>query len=342
MEHILSLAAANVLSPAVLFFVLGALAGFLRSDLTIPEAVVKGLSLYLLLAIGFKGGVAAQSHGLTGDFVAAIGLGLVLSLTMPFVAYVLMRRLGGLERVTAAGVAAHYGSISIVTFVAAMDFARMAGLAPGEYLAAVAAIMETPGIVAALFLASAKGARQPAALSAAATPRADHDAPAGGGFSGELLREVFLNGSVVVLTGAFLIGLLTGEKGMARLDVFVNALFAGALCLFLLEMGLVAARRLQGRNRLTPALVGCGIAIPLIGAGLGLIGSMALGLAPDNAAILMTLGASASYIAAPAAIRIALPEADPGVYLPLAIGITFPFNIAHGIPLYFGLAQAVL
>jgi hypothetical protein len=153
---------------------------------------------------------------------------------------------------------------------------------------------------------------------------------------------VLLNGSVVVLVGAFVIGLITGEAGAKRLDVFVNQLFAGVLCLFLLEMGLVAARRIQGKNRLTFGLVAAGIVIPLIGAGLGLAGSMAGGLAAAEAAIVMTLAASASYIAAPAAIRIALPEADPGVYLPLAIGVTFPFNIALGIPLYAGVAQAVL
>jgi hypothetical protein len=151
-----------------------------------------------------------------------------------------------------------------------------------------------------------------------------------------------LNGSVVVLVGAFLIGLLTGERHMARLDIFMNGLFAGALCLFLLEMGLVASRRLMGKNRLTPYLVCCGLMIPAIGAGLGLLGSLALGVSADDAAILMTLAASASYIAAPAAMRIALPEADAGVYLPLAIGVSFPFNIVVGIPAYAALAQMVL
>ncbi len=323
MESILTLAAANLLSPPVLFFFLGALAGFARSDLSLPDAVAKGLSLYLLLAIGFKGGVAAQAHGLTPDFARAIGLGLALSLAMPLLAYGLVRAVAAVDRVTAAGIAAHYGSISIVTFVAAMDFAEASGLAPGRYLAAVAAIMETPGIVAALFLA---------ARGAGAGPR----------LSPHLLRDVFLNGSIVLLVGAFAIGLITGDAGMKRLDLFVNGLFAGVLCLFLLEMGLVAARRLTGGAQLRPALVACGLVLPLIGAALGLGGAMLLQIGAADAAVLMTLGASASYIAAPAAIRIALPEADPGVYLPLSIGVTFPFNIAIGVPLYAGVAVAMI
>jgi len=329
MAELLALAIQNLTAPAVLFFALGAAAGFARSDLTIPEAFSKGLSIYLLLAIGFKGGVAAQATGFTTDFAAALGLGLALSVTMPFVAFAILRSVSQLDRATLAATAAHYGSISIVTFVAAMDFAKLAGLQPGGFLAAVAAVMETPGIIAALFLA-----RSPSA-------------PKGGGaertpLSPELLREVLLNGSIVVLVGAFAIGLITGQRGIARLDLFVNGLFAGVLCLFLLEMGLVAARRLQGKSRLTARLVAAGIVIPLCGAGIGCLGAFVVGLSPDNGAVLMTLAASASYIAAPAAMRIALPEGDPGVYLPLAVGVTFPFNIAIGIPLYFALAQAVL
>jgi hypothetical protein len=203
-----------------------------------------------------------------------------------------------------------------------MEFAKSAGLKPGDYLAAVAAIMETPGIIAALFLAGARKGEK--------------------GDAAHLMREVLLNGSVVLLVGAFLIGYITGDRGMARLDIFVNGLFAGVLCLFLLEMGLLAARRLTGGAKLTSGLVAAAIVIPLLGAGLGLGAAMAFGVKADDAAILMILAASASYIAAPAAIRIALPEADPGVYLPMAIGVTFPFNIAIGIPLYAGLAQAVL
>lgn len=329
MSDVLSLAAANLLSPPVLFFALGAAAGFARSDLALPDQVAKALSLYLLLAIGFKGGVAARASGLEQDFIAALTLGLALSVVMPFVAFAAVRAVSKLDRTTAAAVAAHYGSISIVTFVAAMEFARLAGLSPGDHLAAVAAAMETPGIVAALFLAQS-------GPGGAAGKKGE------GGLSPELAREVLLNGSVVVLVGAFAIGLVTGDAGMKRLDVFVNALFQGALVLFLLEMGLVAARRLMNKARLTAGLAAAGIAVPLVGAALALAGARALGIGPDDGLVLMTLAASASYIAAPAAIRIALPEADPGVYLPLSLGVTFPFNIIVGIPLYAAAAQAVL
>ena len=328
MPELFTLAVQNLTAPAVLFFALGAAAGFARSDLTIPEAFSKGLSIYLLLAIGFKGGVAAQATGFTADFAAALGLGLALSVTMPFVAFTILRAVSKLDRATLAATAAHYGSISIVTFVAAMDFAKLAGLQPGGFLAAVAAVMETPGIIAALFLARAPSAQPGGQNRTSLSP--------------ELLREVLLNGSIVVLVGAFAIGLITGQRGMVRLDLFVNGLFAGVLCLFLLEMGLVAARRLQGKSRLTARLVAAGVAIPLCGAALGCLGALALGVSADTGGVLMTLAASASYIAAPAAMRIALPEGDPGVYLPLAVGVTFPFNIAIGIPLYFALAQAVL
>ncbi|MBU6373690.1 MAG: sodium-dependent bicarbonate transport family permease [Alphaproteobacteria bacterium] len=333
MADVFTLALQNLTAPAVLFFALGVLAGFARSDLTIPDAFAKGLSIYLLLAIGFKGGVAAQATGLTPEFMSALGLGLVLSVAMPFVAFTILRAMSSLDRPTLAATAAHYGSISIVTFVASMDFAKLAGLQPGAYLSAVAAVMETPGIIAALFLAGSAGKPgEGAAPGGKAEPR----------ISGELLREVLLNGSVVVLVGAFAIGLITGQRGMARLDLFVNGLFAGVLCLFLLEMGLVAARRLQGKSRLTLRLAAAGIIVPLCGAALALAGAVALRLDPDTAGVMMTLAASASYIAAPAAVRIALPEGDPGVYLPLAVGVTFPFNIAIGIPLYAGIAQAVL
>ncbi len=325
MSELLLLALANLLSPPVLFFALGLAAGFARSDLSIPEQIAKGLSIYLLLAIGYKGGAAAAANGLHQEFINAIIVGLGLSVAMPLIAFAILNAAKGVDRATKAAAAAHYGSISIVTFVAAMSFAESAGLEPGQYLSAVAAIMETPGIVIALMLAGAQ--------------RQNGEGPS---HKGELLREVLLNGSVVVLVGAFVIGLLTGERHMARLDVFMNGLFAGALCLFLLEMGLVASRRLMGKNRLTPYLVGAGLVIPVIGAALGLAGSMALGVSPDDGAILMTLAASASYIAAPAAMRIALPEADAGVYLPLAIGVSFPFNIVVGIPVYAALAQMVL
>lgn len=325
MADILALALANLTSPPVLFFALGFAAALARSDLVIPEQIAKGLSLYLLMAIGLKGGVAARAGGLTLDFGLAALAGMILAVVMPLIAFQLLGVMSRVDRPTRAAVAAHYGSISIVTFVAATTALGAIGLKPSGYMTAVAALMETPAILLGLALAGAR----PKDPGEAAVP-------------GELFREVFLNGSVVVLLGAFLIGIVADPTGVQRVDLFVNGLFQGVLCLFLLDLGLLAARRLQAGRALTPALVGFGLVMPPIGAALGLGLAMATGMSPADGAILMTLAASASYIAAPAAMRIALPEADAGVYLPLSLGVTFPFNLAIGVPLYAAAAQALL
>ena len=315
-------AAANLLTPAVLFFALGAIAGWLKSDLTIPEQVAKTLALYLMLCIGFKGGVEARASGLTPDLISAGGLGLVLSFAAPFAAYAALRGFGALDRVTAAATAAHYGSVSVVTFAAGSEYLRAVGVEFGGYMAAVLALMETPAILAALLIA---GSRE----GAAGTVR----------FKPTLWREVFLNGAAVVLVGSFMIGAVTGARGMERLDVFVSALFQGALCLFLLDMGLVASRRLAEAPKLNWRLIGFAIGWPLLSAAIALAASIALKLSLGDASLMAVLAASASYIAAPAAMRIALPKADAGVYLSLSLGVTFPFNLLVGIPLYHAFAR---
>jgi uncharacterized protein len=325
MVDVVSLALANLTSPPVLFFALGFAAALARSDLTIPDQIAKGLSLYLLIAIGLKGGAAARAGGLTADFGLAAAAGAILAVVMPLIAFAGLGVVSKVDRATRAAVAAHYGSISIVTFVAATQALQAVGLKPSGYMTAVAALMETPAILIGLALAGAR-----------AGPDGEKTVQS------ELFREVFLNGSVVVLLGAFLIGLIADPAGMKRVDLFVNGMFQGALCLFLLDLGLLAARRLTAGRALTAPLVGFGLVMPPIGAGLGLIFAAVVGMSPADGAILMTLAASASYIAAPAAMRIALPEADAGVYLPLALGVTFPFNLAIGVPLYAALAQAML
>lgn len=314
-------AAANLLTPAVLFFALGAIAGGLKSDLTIPEQVAKTLALYLMLCIGFKGGVEARASGLTPELIAAGGLGLVLSFAAPFAAYAALRTFGALDRVTAAATAAHYGSVSVVTFAAGSEYLRGIGVEFGGYMAAVLALMETPAILAALLIAGSRQGTAETRLSPA------------------LWREVFLNGAAVVLVGSFLIGVITGERGMARLDVFVTALFQGALCLFLLDMGLVASRRLAESAKLNLRLIGFAVGWPVLSAGVALAASASLGLSLGDASLMAILAASASYIAAPAAMRIALPKADAGIYLSLSLGVTFPFNLLAGIPLYHGAAR---
>lgn len=306
----------------VMFFGLGLAAGLARSDLAVPDAVAKGLSLYLMLAIGLKGGMALAAPGAAEGLVAALALGIALSFLLPLPAFALLRGTTKLDTVTAAAVAGHYGSVSVVTYAAAAGTLAAAGIAAEPFMPAVLAAMETPAILTALLLARrGRGTAGPVRGKR------------------HLAREVLLNGSVVLLLGSFLIGWIGGEAQRAPLVPFVEGLFQGALCLFLLEMGLLAARQLRAApGRLDARLVGFGLAMPLIGAGAGLGAGLLAGLSPGGLALMMTLAASASYIAVPAAMRLALPEADAGVYVTLSVAITFPFNIVLGIPLYLWVA----
>lgn len=322
LETIGAAAGANLLAPAVLFFALGAAAGFLKSDLTVPEQVAKTLALYLMLCIGFKGGVEARAAGLSIQMLEVGGLGIAFSFLAPFAAFAVLRAISKLDSATAAATAAHYGSVSVVTFAAGSEYLRSIGVEFGGYMTAVLALMETPAIVAALLVVGSGGKDQAR-------------------FKPHLLREVLLNGAAVLLIGSFIIGALTGERGMAKLDVFVGPLFQGALCLFLLDMGLVAARRLAAAPQLSAPLVLFAVLWPILSACAALAACLALGVAAGDAAMLAILAASASYIAAPAAMRMALPQADAGVYLSLSLGVTFPFNIMIGIPLYHALSRAI-
>ncbi len=259
MTDILGLAADNLLSPVILCFVLGLLAALARSELTVPEAAAKALSIYLLFAIGFKGGVAVSDHGLEGRLIGALAGGVLLSFALPFVAFALLRVLTRMSVTDAAAVAAHYGSISIVTFVTATSVLAGRGIPSEGYMVAVAAAMEAPAIVSALWLASRSGG--------------------GSRMDAELWREILLNGSIVLLVGSFVIGAITGADGMARIESFIVSPFQGVLCLFLLDMGLVAGRGLRNaRGVLGLGAVAFGIAMPLVGAVAGLAMGLVLGL----------------------------------------------------------------
>ena len=322
MDGILPLAVNNLTSPMILSFALGLAAALARSDLSVPEAAAKALSLYLLFSIGYKGGVAVAEHGAGADLLGSVGAGIVLSFALPIIAYALLGALTRLDPTDRAAVAAHYGSISIVTFVTGTAVLQSAGIAAEGYMVAVAAAMEAPAIVSALWLATRGGGARPA--------------------DAVLWREILLNGSIVLLVGAFFIGIVTGPAGMAEIEAFIIAPFKGVLCLFLLDMGLVAGRGLrQSRGVLTWGLVLFGALMPAIGAASGLAAGMLLGLSAGGTALFMTLAASASYIAVPAAMRVALPEANPAVYVTLALGVTFPFNLAVGIPLWVAIATAL-
>ena len=323
MTDILALAGNNLLSPMILCFALGLLAALARSDLSVPEAAAKALSLYLLFAIGFKGGAAVADNGLGFSLFSALAAGVLLSVALPFVAFALLRVMTRFSVADAAAVAAHYGSISIVTFVTATSVLEGRGISSEGYMVAVAAAMEAPAIISALWIVAKAG------------DGADVDT--------DLWREILLNGSIVLLVGSFVIGLVTGADGLARIESFIVSPFQGVLCLFLLDMGLVAGRGLRTSGRVLGAgAILFGVLMPLIGAAAGLLMGAGLGLSVGGVALLMTLAASASYIAVPAAMRVALPEANPSIYLTLSLGVTFPFNLTVGIPLYVALASAVM
>jgi hypothetical protein len=314
---------ATLASPVILFFILGLGAAFARSDLSIPEAIAKGLSIYLMIAIGLKGGVAVAKSGFTPDLILAAVAGIALSFLIPFFAFALLRGFAGMSRFDAAAVSAHYGSVSVVTFVTAVEILGRQGLSPAGYMVAVLALMETPAIISGLLLARSGG-----------------EIPVTPGGAG-LWHEVLLNASVVLLIGSFAIGLIAGPLGMESISPFFESMFRGVLCLFLLDMGLIAGRRLMETRSLTGRAAALAIALPLVNGAVGTAIGTVIGLDTASAAALGILAASASYIAVPAAMRLALPQADPGLYLSMSLGVTFPFNVILGIPAFAMLARAI-
>ncbi|TDQ60424.1 hypothetical protein ATL17_3311 [Maritalea mobilis] len=316
----LDMLASNLMAPTILFFALGLVAAFARSDLSIPEGAAKVMSIYLLLSIGFKGGVSVAESGISGQLLASLAAGALLSLLLPILAYALLRAITKLDRMNAAAVAGHYGSISIVTFVTAASLLETSGIDSEGYLVAVAAIMEAPAIVSALWLA----ARDKSQTKVDAN----------------LARHILANGSIVLLVGAFLIGAITGKPGLAQIEPFIVLPFTGVLCLFLLDMGLTAGRSLlSNRGDLSLGLFAFGVLMPLIGALIGWVVAKPIGLSAGGTFLFMVLNASASYIAVPAAMRLALPQSKSGIYLSLSLGVTFPNNLTIGLPIYLALAM---
>jgi len=306
------------LSPPVLFFFLGALAAMVRSNLRIPSAVTKLLSLYLLWAIGFRGGVELLEGGFTRDVVLSLGAAMLLATVVPVYTFYYLRRT--LDAPNAAALCATYGSISAVTFMTAASVLDQRGIAHGGHMVAAMALMESPAIVIAVLLLK-KSERSPEGLAERVPWR-------------KLMHEAFLNGPVLLLLGSLAIGLLTGERGYQAFKPLCTDLFNGVLVFFLLDLGLVAAKRLRGFKEQGLSMVLFALIVPLINAALALGLARALSLPPGDSILLVVLAASASYIAVPAAIRLVVPKANPGLYIPMSLGVTFPFNIAIGIPLY--------
>lgn len=340
----------NLLDPALLFFVFGVVAGLLRSNLEIPPAIAKFLSLYLLMALGLKGGFALAQSGFSPSVLVSLGAAMLMAFIVPVLGYQVLKR--RVSRWDAAAIAASYGSVSAVTFVTAMQYLEGQSMAPGGHMAAALVVMESPAIILAVLLANTlRHAPQGAtavvgggagAGGAAAVLGGGPQRGAGGTPLGKILHESFTDGAQLLLLGAMAVGYLSGESGKAVMAPFSSDLFKGMLAFFLLDMGLVVARNLGSLRGMSPWLLGYASLGPVVHATLALGLSVLLGLPAPDAALLMVLSASASYIVVPAVLRYAIPEANPSLYLGLSLGVTFPLNLLVGIPVYTWVARQAL
>lgn len=310
----------NLLSPIVLAFVLGVVAGLIRSELELPEPVLKLLAIYLLFSIGLKGGVELAAVTFA-DIAGLLGVTAALTVGIPVAAFVVLRRLGGFDAANAAAVAAHYGSVSSVTFFAAIAFANAMATPSEGFMTAVVAIMEW-GVIVALMLARWSLGRE-----------------AGTSSLRDLVLDTLRGRGILLLSGGMLIGLLAGERGWKQIAPFYDDLFRGFLMLFLLEMGMTAARQFRAFAQVGRFMTGFAVAAPVVFGLLGVWLGWLVGLSLGGAFVLGAVAASSSYIDAPAACRAALPQASPGIYLTASLGVTFPFNILIGLPLYYQFAR---
>ncbi|PZV01833.1 MAG: sodium-dependent bicarbonate transport family permease [Leptolyngbya sp.] len=310
-----NLIVSNILNPPVLFFFLGMIAVLVKSDLEIPPPIPKLFSLYLLLAIGFKGGVELTKSGINQQVVLTILAAIVMACAVPLYTFFILRL--KLDTYDSAAIAATYGSISAVTFITASAFLTELGMPFDGFMVAALALMESPAIIVGLILVNffARDEKREFVWS-------------------EVLRDAFLNSSVFLLVGSLIIGVLTGEHGWEVLSPFTQQMFYGVLTFFLLDMGLVAARRIKDLQKTGFFLISFAILIPILNAGVGLLIARAIDMSQGNALLFAVLCASASYIAVPAAMRLTVPEANPSLYVSTALAVTFPFNIIVGIPLY--------
>jgi hypothetical protein len=317
----LDLLLSNLLQPIVLAFLLGAIAGFVKSELELPEPVIKLLSIYLLFSLGLTGGRELAKAEI-GDVLPLLAATTVLTFAIPSGAYLVARRLGGLDVSNAAALAAHYGSVSTATFFASMSFATAMGAPAEGYLAAMVALMEF-GVIYSLVLARvASGRREGGGLKAA-----------------ELVLSVVRGRGILLLLGGMAIGAIANDKQWAQISPFYEGLFRGMLMLFLLEMGITAARQMGAFRQVGAFMVAFGIVLPIVHGLAGVAIGHAVGLSTGGAFVFGAICASASFIDAPAACRASLPEANPGIYLTSSLGVTLPFNLLAGLPLYWAFAS---
>jgi hypothetical protein len=321
---------ANFLDPAILFFIFGVFAGSVKSNLEIPQPISRFLSLYLLMALGLKGGFALHKSGFTAEIALSLGLAVFLATLIPLIGYRILRT--KLNTFDAAAIAATYGSVSAVTFITATQYLDQFNIAYGGHMAAAMALMESPAIILAIVLANK-------ARSSHAIQTNTKLKPIG---ISKILHESFTDGAQLLLLGSMVVGLLSGDAGQKLMAPFSIDLFKGMLAFFLLDMGLMAARNIQGLKGKPLITLLYAIGSPLSHALIALALCKLIGLPLGNTILLMVLASSASYIAVPAVLRHALPEVTPALYMGMSLGITFPFNIILGIPLYAMLAKIIM
>jgi uncharacterized protein len=313
-----SLIIGNLTNPTLLFFILGIVAVIIKSDLEIPGPSSKFISLYLLFSIGFKGGMELAHSGVNKEVAVTLGIAIFFAVSVPVYTFFILRK--KLDVYNAGAVAATYGSVSAVTFVTACSFLADKNIEFGGHMVAAMALMESPAIIIGMILIRKFGSKKQESYS-----------------FGHIIREAFSNGSVLMILGSLIIGIVADEKQAEGIKPFTSDIFKGFLAVFMLDMGITATKRIKAFKKGGLFLTLFGITIPVINACIAIILAHSFGITDGNAFLLAILASSASYIAVPAALRLAVPQADPGYYIPMALAITFPFNIVVGIPLYYGL-----
>lgn len=312
--------ASNLLNPVILFFFLGMLASLLKSDLEIPQPLPKLFTLYLLFAIGFKGGIELRASGFDYQMIITLIIAVCLSIIIPIYTFLILKK--HLTIHNAAAIAATYGSVSAVTFITATAFLQANGIETRGYLVAALALMEAPPIIIGILMVSLFTKKK-------------KDKPS----YNFIFKEAFLNGSVFLLLGSLLVGFFSGEEGAHALKPFTQDIFKGMLAFFMLDMGMIAAGKIKDFKSKGMVLSLFSILIPLINAAIAIVIARLIGLDMGSALLLTVLASSASYIAVPAAMRQAIPEANPSLYVPMSLAITFPFNVIIGIPLYMSIIK---